>query len=119
MPLAIAHLVLALAAARVSATRDPMAGQRPTAAAAAVTPRWTAPRPDYEKPGDPMAGQRPTAAGAVTPRWTAPRPDYEKPDAGLALVPKAEHVVVFTPTPDTGTYSHGAQVRPGHVLIMC
>ena len=51
-----------------------------------------------------------TAADPVTPRWAAPRPDYEEPDAGLPLVPKAEHVVVFTPTPDTGTYSHGAQI---------
>ena len=50
------------------------------------------------------------AAGGLTPRWAAPLPDYEKADAGLPLVPGAEHVVIFTPTPADGTYSHGAQI---------
>ena len=49
-------------------------------------------------------------AASLTPRWVAPRPDYEKPDAGLPLVTGAEHVVIFTPEPEDGTYNHGAQI---------
>ena len=47
----------------------------------------------------------------IVPRFAAVRPDYQRPDAGLPLVPHAEHIVVFTPDPARdGTYSHGAQI---------
>ena len=36
-------------------------------------------------------------ATGVSPRWTALRPDYQRPNAGLPVVPGVEHIVIFTP----------------------
>jgi hypothetical protein len=53
----------------------------------------------------------PGVLAVVVPRYAAPRPNYEHANAGLPLVARAEHVVVFTPDPAVdGTYSHGAQI---------
>ena len=50
-------------------------------------------------------------AQALVPQWQTIRPNYEKADAGLPLVPNAKHTIVFEATPESGTYSHGAQIE--------
>ena len=50
-------------------------------------------------------------AAALVPTYSATRPNYQKPNGGLALVKGAEHVTVFSATPETGTYNHQAQIE--------
>eukprot|EP01049_Picozoa_sp_SAG25_P009664 SAG25_NODE_980_length_4429_cov_1.828176_5_plen_489_part_00 len=46
------------------------------------------------------------AAARAAPKYTATRPNYQKPLGGLPQLPGALHFTVFTATPQTGTYNH-------------
>lgn len=50
--------------------------------------------------------QRVAAAALPVPRYSATRPDYQRPLGGLAPLPHAEHITVFAATEQTGTYNH-------------
>ena len=40
------------------------------------------------------------SASAVVPKFTATRPDYQKPTGGVPLLPHAEHFTIFKATAD-------------------